>query len=397
MSLKIVVLNDFPLFPQNHGGKVRLINIYKRLAQKFQITYLCYSESGRYEKLSISDNFTMVAIQAGRLNKHIAKCAARIFGCSIDDILAMFLSKYDRKFCDAARKYIDEADVVICSHPYMYPVVKKYAGDKPIIYESVNVECVLKESLLKGGIFKKLATNSVKKVEGELVKKARLGFVTSSTDLEQLKHIYGVDSTKFHISPNGTDVASYDIMFEGGRLHKDKLIDPPLAVFLGSGHPPNVEAAMTIVEKIAPATDPVYFLLCGSVCYLVNRDAVGKNVGLAYMVSDDEKIELSRCADIALNPMLSGSGTNLKMLDYMAAGLPVITTPVGARGLDLENGRHAIICEIDEFPAKIREIMADKALYDRLSSEGRKLVEDHYDWGIISQNMAETIESELKK
>ena len=39
--------------------------------------------------------------------------------------------------------------------------------------------------------------------------------------------------------------------------------------------------------------------------------------------------------DLAINPVTTGSGTNLKMLDYMAAGVPVLSTPHGARGLGL--------------------------------------------------------------
>jgi glycosyltransferase involved in cell wall biosynthesis len=116
-----------------------------------------------------------------------------------------------------------------------------------------------------------------------------------------------------------------------------------------------------------------------------------KNVFLLGQISDDEKKELYRIADISLNPMTSGSGTNIKMLDYMAAGLPVITTPIGARGLGLENYTHAIICDIIEFPAKIREILTDMALYSKLSCNGRKIVEKKYDWEKIADDMARTI------
>ncbi len=112
-----------------------------------------------------------------------------------------------------------------------------------------------------------------------------------------------------------------------------------------------------------------------------------KNVLLLGQISDEEKVELYRSADVALNPMLGGSGTNIKMLDYMAAGLPVITTPIGARGLDLENYYSAMICEITEFPAKILEVLSDKDLYNKLKENGHSLVRKKYDWEKIAERM----------
>ncbi|MCJ7443822.1 MAG: glycosyltransferase [Methanotrichaceae archaeon] len=120
-----------------------------------------------------------------------------------------------------------------------------------------------------------------------------------------------------------------------------------------------------------------------------------QNVILLGQVSDKEKSDLYSSSHIALNPMLSGSGTNIKMLDYMEAGLPVITTPLGARGLDIDNYHHAIICDITEFPEKIMELLNNRELYNELVSRGRKLVQDKYDWTHISESMANSLETRL--
>lgn len=117
-----------------------------------------------------------------------------------------------------------------------------------------------------------------------------------------------------------------------------------------------------------------------------------KNVILLGQISDEEKLELYKISDVALNPMISGSGTNVKMLDYMAAGLPIISTPVGSRGLDLENYSEAIICDISEFPAKIRQVLQDKELYARISRNGHKLVKEKYDWKKIVDEMTMKME-----
>jgi glycosyltransferase involved in cell wall biosynthesis len=116
------------------------------------------------------------------------------------------------------------------------------------------------------------------------------------------------------------------------------------------------------------------------------------NVVLLGEVTDEEKRYLYMAADVALNPMMSGSGTNVKMLDYMAARIPVVTTPVGARGLAVEDHKDVMICAIQDFPSKISELLTDKSLCERLSLNGRRLVEEQYDWRKIAQTMAEDLE-----
>jgi hypothetical protein len=105
-------------------------------------------------------------------------------------------------------------------------------------------------------------------------------------------------------------------------------------------------------------------------------------------VDDETLAALLSVADVALNPMLGGSGTNVKMATYLAAGVPVITTPLGARGYDLIDGDEALIAPIDAFPERIARLMSDETLVDRLTSSGRRLVEQRYNWRTIGAEMA---------
>ena len=126
------------------------------------------------------------------------------------------------------------------------------------------------------------------------------------------------------------------------------------------------------------------------------RVKAARNVILLGQISDEEKLKLYRSVDMALNPMQSGSGTNIKMLDYMAAGLPVISTPVGARGLELESDNNAIICELPDFPRKIRELLEDKQLRNTIIFNARKLVKEKHDWKRIADDMDKTLKNVLR-
>ena len=80
-----------------------------------------------------------------------------------------------------------------------------------------------------------------------------------------------------------------------------------------------------------------------------------KNIGFTGITTDEEKELYLSITDIAINPMMTGSGTNLKMLDYMANGIPVISTEVGARGLDIPNG-YIVTSNIENFEYYILNI-----------------------------------------
>lgn len=120
------------------------------------------------------------------------------------------------------------------------------------------------------------------------------------------------------------------------------------------------------------------------------------NVIMLGQIDDEEKLKLYESGDVALNPMQSGSGTNIKMLDYMAAGLPVISTPTGARGLEIESYKHAVVCDISEFPKSIKEVLENDQLRNNLIHNGRKLVLEKYDWKKIAEDMDQSLQRVVK-
>lgn len=387
---KIIVLNDFPIVPPNHGGKLRIYNVYKHLSKICDITYICFGNEQEIKENIITETFKEVRIPKSQLHKKVEAIAVKLLGISANDIIAMFFCRVNPEIKSELKKYLNDCDLIILSLPYMYPAVKNRASDKTLFYESHNIESFLKKSIFGKGALRNFFLEKVRKNEEEVIRRSSVIFATSCSDSDAFKKVFKVNNEKLHISQNGTDISSFEALYENDILIKKKVISKPVAIFIGSGHPPNVEAARIIVRLIAPAMKDLYFLICGSVCWGVKNESLTNNVGLAFEVTEEEKVELFRCSDVALNPMESGSGTNIKMLDYMAAGLPVITTSTGARGLDLDN-TNSVICEISKFPEKIQEVLGNKKLYDTLSRNGRKLVVEKYDWRKIADGMAEII------
>jgi glycosyltransferase involved in cell wall biosynthesis len=81
-----------------------------------------------------------------------------------------------------------------------------------------------------------------------------------------------------------------------------------------------------------------------------------------------------RRASVFAAPLRAGSGTKFKLLQAMLAGRAVLTTPAGARGLDLEHGRHAWICQPQGLADALAALLADPLLRKSLAAEARRHV-----------------------
>jgi glycosyltransferase involved in cell wall biosynthesis len=95
---------------------------------------------------------------------------------------------------------------------------------------------------------------------------------------------------------------------------------------------------------------------------------------------DDAILELAR-ARVAVVPLLVGSGTRLKILEAWAAGLPVVSTPVGAEGLPARDGENLLLAKGGtNFAEAVSRLLACKELRFALGMAGRLLVEKEFTW-----------------
>jgi glycosyltransferase involved in cell wall biosynthesis len=85
-------------------------------------------------------------------------------------------------------------------------------------------------------------------------------------------------------------------------------------------------------------------------------------------------------ADVFVNPVGQGAGINIKMVEAMAAGLPVVTTPTGARGLHWRHGEHLIVCDgPTEFATGVVALLDDAERREHLGRAARRFVADELD------------------
>jgi glycosyltransferase involved in cell wall biosynthesis len=84
-------------------------------------------------------------------------------------------------------------------------------------------------------------------------------------------------------------------------------------------------------------------------------------------------------------PLEAGGGTRLKILEAFAAGLPVVSTPVGCEGIDAAPGAHLIVADRDDFANGVCRLLRDPGLSARLAVSARALALARYDWGAVGE------------
>jgi len=93
----------------------------------------------------------------------------------------------------------------------------------------------------------------------------------------------------------------------------------------------------------------------------------------------------------AIVPLRTGGGTRLKILEAMAAGAPVVSTPLGAEGLAVSPGMDILIAEKDEdWLRRLSALSTDGDLWNGLAEAGRRLATTRYDWESLGQSLYET-------
>ncbi len=389
---KLVVTSTFPIYPPRGGGQARTFHLYKNIAKTIETEIVSFGlpEDSPVSNL-ISPRLTECRVPKSQRHQEMECNMQESAGTPITDIGMIYYSKDTPDYGSALKEAIDQSDCVVLSHPYLFYEVQKYIGDKPFIYEAQDVEYIIKKEILANSKKKKEYLESVFEIEAECCRKSAFIATCSQEDSDTLAKLYHISADKFLVVPNGVDVSQTIFTPVDQRRQKQEsagLGNEKIGIFMGSWHGPNLEACEKIFE-LALLCPSVKFILMGSQCDFFDRRSVPSNIGMLGIVEEHIKNRVFSLADFALNPMTSGSGTNLKMFDYMAAGLPIITTEFGTRGID--NKDIFLIAEsVHEMAERINCFCLQEE-QERVK-QARIFAEKNFDWNVIADTFIKKLE-----
>lgn len=389
---KLTVCSPYEVYPPEHGGQLRIFHLYANLSKWFDVEIISYSLKRNIDRYTICPGLR--EIQVPKTNEQIKQEELLNLQAKMNvvDFALIKSYRFNEEYTNILRESAKSSDAVIVAQPYIFPVVREVLGDYkiPIIYDSQNVEYELKKHIIKESPLADSLLAELCGTEDECCKMSDLIFVCSMQDLNIMSDLYDVEHGKFIIVPNGVDVVGVDKFLTKNKAYKknDKEEKAELqAVFIGSYHGPNLKA-VDYICGLAKRNKDIKFIIAGNVGLYLKDKEISSNITVTGSIDNWTKGKILSNADFALNPMPYGSGTNLKMLEYFAFGLPVITTPIGARGLDIVDKYHAIVAEIGSF-SKAIQLLNNMSVAEKhnLITHAKDLVNEKFSWKIISEQL----------
>ncbi len=385
---RILVLNDFPVGSASAGGEVRIARLLASLAQWHDVTLLCLTDEIGASDRRMAPGFREIAIPKTEEHRTMQQAWNDRNPVSVSDIVSAEMCSKNAALVELYRLLAGEADVVVLEHPYLAPLLQTSAPPLHVIYEAFNVESVLKAAMLAPHPDRETLVAKVTAIEKKACADADRIICVSDEDRKAFE---ASGHCGIAVIQNGVDIqigAEADLsaitgIFEGRAV----------AVFLGSGHIPNIEAVEFILRELAPANERVVFLIVGAAAHYFASLDVPSNVLLCGRVEDDVKNVLLAVADVAVNPMLSGGGSSLKVPEYMAARLPVITTRIGIRGYDVVDGVHAIVADPEDFPAKFAALVENAEQRRFIGAKGYEYASARLDWQRLGVRYRDVIDA----
>lgn len=388
---RVTVLNAYSVHPPDHGGRYRMHGLYRAIARHLDVELVTL---GLHEEgdavIEVAEGFREVRV--ARSAEHAAadlRTQAEA-GTPVYDITALEHHALTPAYGRALGASLARADVAFLAHPYMASAFRASGWPGPFVHDSHNQELDLKRNMLPAAPARERLLAMVEEAEGWCCRASRLLLAVSATDLAGLQAAYGDRGADAMVVPNGTDAESihYVGMEARARLRRRLgLGDRPVALFLASGHRPNLEAAEHVFATAARMPQ-VAFAFVGNLADAYTGRAFPENVWMVGRVDEEERNIWLELASVALNPVLYGGGTNLKLVDYFAAGTPVVSTAIGLRGDVVEADVHALQAPIESMDEAIRRACAGGDDMAAMARRARELVEREFDWRALGARVA---------
>lgn len=342
-NIKVAFFRDGPFLPVSTGAVTSILGMINALVKKQIDVYLFYCYRGWSDfNLYKNQPFSTVFINPKDFytNKKLISKIIKSIGIQI---------------C-----HFDSAEAVNIQHELV-------PDSSKILFEVHNVENELIKQL---GATKK-EIDRIKKEEQMAVTNADTVIVRSQENYDSIRKL-GCPKEKLFIYRGGITVDNI-------KFKKRKFLKRNNILFLGHlNYTPNQQAVDIIATQISPKVNKKFIIAGKGSPFLKKKYQSSK---LAFLGWVDDLNELFSQVDIALAPLVTGSGTRLKVLDYMAAGIPVIGTDLSIEGLEHDIKKHMIVeNDFSKYPTIIETLYNDTNLTARLSESARHYVSKERNW-----------------
>jgi sugar transferase (PEP-CTERM/EpsH1 system associated) len=385
-SLKIACITWTIPYPPDTGGKNRSYNLLRYLAQHHEV----HLHVPVWEASTVPPNLLdiMASFTMHQLSRSFTRKSYR--SKLIRGVPAHVASLYTTQSVAEFQQMIlaDPPDLILVDEahlaPYAWPL-----SQTPCILMRQKVDHLYFRDVFLRAPFGQEKAKALREwflfrlYEIRLWSRFTRGVVVS--EIERQTYLKLNPTLDLAVIPNGVDISHFRVT----PLPTNQ--DPTILLNGTMSYYANVDAAVWFVEKIFPL---ILRRLPQTKLLIVGQNPVEEVQRLARDAQvivtgsvPDMRDYLSQSNVVAV-PLRIGHGTRLKVLEAMAAGRPVVSTSIGAEGLDAQAGKHLFLADNPtQFAASIIEILTKPRLAERIASDARQFVEKIYSWPIIGEKL----------
>jgi glycosyltransferase involved in cell wall biosynthesis len=325
----VLIISPFPLLPAVHGGRVRTLGLGRGMARAgASVDVLAPWTPGA----------PRTALLEPRLRLHTHRMVANLLPMLIPKRIApaLALLSLEPRSRFGPRRWLARfgtSDIVqfeFCAQSHWAALLPRSAA---VAYSAHNVELEYHRIDPEPQLFRHPALRRIERLERTAVQSSDLVIACSDEDVQALAALYR-PPRRHTVIANGFDAALFTLDRAALRNEARAALgfgsSDRVILFLGGDAAHNREAVRFLASDVLPALGPAARLL------ILGRSGAAAPRGHPQIRQLGFVEDCRTCfaaADVAVNPVAFGSGTNIKLGEYAAAGLPSISTPIGLRGL----------------------------------------------------------------
>ncbi|HDS9360573.1 TPA: glycosyltransferase [Enterobacter chengduensis] len=391
---KLLILSPRFPFPVIGGDRLRIYKICEQLSKKFELTLLSLCDSEEEMKLNVCDE-VFSKIEKVYLSPFESKLNVikSLLGNTPLQIAYYRSVEFERKINELLPHHDGVFAHLIRTGEYI-----KNKQSKTILEMtdaiSLNYKRVgeLNDTKSLRALIYRLEQKRLENYEKTIA--SNFDLVSFISDVDR-KYLYPTPSSEIKIYPNGVDTAT--LMFKK-RSVKDA--DQINIVFIGNMYSlQNMDAARWFAKKILPnlsfKNKRIVFNVIGRIKES-DKEYLNKipNVNTVGSVIDIN--EACENGHIGVCPMRLGAGLQNKVLEYMALGLPCITSKVGFEGIGAtENNEILVADSLAQYQEKISKLVNEELFYTDIANNARSYVETNFSWEAMITPLVNDIEKLL--
>ncbi len=381
--MKLLFLANRVPYPPYRGDKLKIFNLAKRLSQKHELHLLTFAQTKEdlSYKTELEKYFKTVAFVYLPKWRSAINCLAAAWDSKPLQVLYFKSSEMQQKLNSLLQQH--EFDAVHVQHLRMSPYL---ASNKSIprildLPDAFSLYWERRKAVKRGMLRAMFENEEQKRVlrYEQILTQYNMSLVCSQEDLEYLKTEQHVDNIR--LLPNGVDLDTF-----APRNHDYSHNN--ILLFTGNmDYAPNVDAVGYFAREVFPLIQQkfpaVKFVIAGQRPVETVTSLANENIIVTGFIKD--LAEKYNEASVVVAPLRFGAGTQNKVLEAMAMGIPVVCSNIGFAGLGITSGEGAFMQTTPQaFADSVNELLASEGLRKQTGQKGLEVIRSRFDWDKIA-------------